>query len=316
MVKKKIIAGALALSMVLGGTGYAYWTDQLNITTKATTGNLDVTFADLGCLAQYTNESKGWSIIDGIMKDNTNGSLAATTFVDNTNYDVAFDSDKAPGDNWNGYAARRNGYNNVTYVGQLVNPEAIKVSLPDKSYETNDTKGSDKIEITLKDIYPGYAQAFRTDILNNGNIAATLSNILIDTVGKSNANVENSIGIALYIEGESQLPGPTSVFTLANKFDDKYTFRVGNVDFVRLSALSDPTAYNNINRELLCIPSNNRMDAILGVAMDPATTGTDSDAAEVSTMKGNVTFTIDLDWTQFNEGKGINADANILSKQN
>ena len=58
------------------------------------------------------------------------------------------------------------------------------------------------------------------------------------------------------------------------------------------------------------------MDAILGVAMDPATTGTDSDAAEVSTMKGNVTFTIDLDWTQFNEGKGINADANILSKQN
>ena len=53
--KKSIIGGLLALSMVLAGTGYAYWTDTLNVTTKATTGDFGMTFADLGLYAQYGN---------------------------------------------------------------------------------------------------------------------------------------------------------------------------------------------------------------------------------------------------------------------
>ena len=58
----------VALSLILTGTGYAYWTDTLNVTTKATTGDLEVTFADLGLYAQYANETKanGWSIVDGV----------------------------------------------------------------------------------------------------------------------------------------------------------------------------------------------------------------------------------------------------------
>ena len=57
MSKKLILCVVLALSLVLVGTGYAYWTDTLNVTTKATTGGLDVTFVDLGAYApvSYTH---------------------------------------------------------------------------------------------------------------------------------------------------------------------------------------------------------------------------------------------------------------------
>ena len=66
--RKPMAGGIVALSLILTGTGYAYWTDTLNVTTKATTGDLEVTFADLGLYAQYANETKtdSWSIVDGI----------------------------------------------------------------------------------------------------------------------------------------------------------------------------------------------------------------------------------------------------------
>ena len=55
--RKSMIGGIAALSLILAGTGYAYWTDTLNVTTKATTGDLDVTFVDLGLYApvSYTH---------------------------------------------------------------------------------------------------------------------------------------------------------------------------------------------------------------------------------------------------------------------
>lgn len=43
--RKPMAGGIVALSLILTGTGYAYWTDTLNVTTKATTGDLEVTFA-------------------------------------------------------------------------------------------------------------------------------------------------------------------------------------------------------------------------------------------------------------------------------
>ena len=38
--RKMIIGGILAATMILGGTGYAYWTDTLKVTATATTGDL------------------------------------------------------------------------------------------------------------------------------------------------------------------------------------------------------------------------------------------------------------------------------------
>ena len=50
--RKMILGGILAATMILGGTGYAYWTDTLKVTATATTGDLDMTFADMGLYAQ------------------------------------------------------------------------------------------------------------------------------------------------------------------------------------------------------------------------------------------------------------------------
>ena len=46
--KKSIISGVLALTLILAGTGYAYWTDTLSLKAKATTGDLEMKFVDLG----------------------------------------------------------------------------------------------------------------------------------------------------------------------------------------------------------------------------------------------------------------------------
>ena len=45
--RKPMAGGIVALSLILTGTGYAYWTDTLNVTTKATSGDLEVSSADL-----------------------------------------------------------------------------------------------------------------------------------------------------------------------------------------------------------------------------------------------------------------------------
>lgn len=44
MKKTKFMIGALVLSMGLLGTGYAYWTDTVTVSTAVATGDLDVSF--------------------------------------------------------------------------------------------------------------------------------------------------------------------------------------------------------------------------------------------------------------------------------
>ena len=303
MFKKKILAGALALSLVLAGTGYAYWTDALKVTTKATTGNFDVTFVDFGLLAQYTNENAGWSIIDGIT-DKHVGYVGAEEVIESPNDFNNISRFK--------YADRQVGYNSVKYTdSKLVNPEDINVVVGDYG---KTTKGSDEIRVSIENIYPGYAQAFRTDILNIGNMAATLSNIRF-MLNEENV-LDESIGVALYMEYENYDTKPGTygdVFKLAALFNTDDTFVVGNVRFVKLSALRAAMSNNTFKEQLdhntLLIKSSNRMDLLLGIAMDPATTAPD-------TMKKVVSFDIELDWTQFNEGIGQTAPANKLGLQN
>ena len=45
--RNTLVGGIVALGLVLAGTGYAYWPDSLNVTTKATTGDFGVRFVDL-----------------------------------------------------------------------------------------------------------------------------------------------------------------------------------------------------------------------------------------------------------------------------
>ncbi|MGP1567600.1 MAG: SipW-dependent-type signal peptide-containing protein [Peptoanaerobacter stomatis] len=327
--RNSFIGGIVALSLVLAGTGYAYWTDSLNVTTKATTGDFGVQFVDLGLYAQYTNETLqggGWSIVDGIGDD---GYVADNFFMRGAgaeNYNkIAKDG------SIDAYKKRAEGYNNVDFNAKLVDPSVIKKDVGPYVQAIN-TNASGQIEITIDKMYPGYAQAFRSDIVNVGDIAAKLSNIkfkVTDLDGQDKGNVDHMIGVAVYIDREQYKPKgkvdePT--FKLADAIGKNNTFTVGKVDFVRLSALSDKDVKDALEKNVIkCAPATDqRLDIFIGVAMDPDaegkyTTGT-SENRVVSNDDGKsqskgIKLSMDLLWDQFNIGKDA-GKGNMLKEQN
>lgn len=328
MSKKSVVCSILALSMILIGTGYAYWTDTLNVTSKATTGDLDVTFVDLGLYAQYSNETANgqWSIIDGIGKD---GYVASNFFERGTS---DYNSIAAPG-KIDAYYDRAEGYNSVEFDAEL--KDAAPIDKTVGPYGAGVVNGSDNIVITIDNMYPGYAQTFRTDIVNLGSIAAKLSKLNFEVSGIAgkggipiNQTTKDMLGIALLIEREYQVPGEegVNVFELckAMNLDSSKYFTVGNVEFIRLSALE--TVSKEVLAKystLLALPNENRMDLFIGIAMDPDAQGIYT-SGSTKVMSGNddslsqetgAQISIDLLWDQFNEGVDAQT-TNILEEQN
>ena len=322
---KSLVGSVLALSLVLAGTGYAYWTDTLSIDTKAATGEFGVKFADLGLYAQYNNEifqDGSWSIVDGVNHNGKDGFVDSKFFMrEATNYNII-----AKEGTIEKYKEEAKGFNNIEFDAKLKDPKELTKGPQCYVKKAN---GSDTIELSIKNMYPGYAQAFRTDIVNVGDIAAKLSDIKFDVKdGDKKGNLEDMIGIALLIEGEQYnpvtLPG-WNVFKLAKAFEEKDVFTVGGVKFVRLSALKGKNLKGALTKEntMLCAPTDNRMDLFLGVAMDPDaegvyTTGTTANMTnKVDALSQNkeINVAIKLLWDQFNEGKDA-GNPNILKKQN
>lgn len=325
--RNSLVGGVLALSLVLAGTGYAYWTDSLNVTTKATTGDFGVQFVDLGLYAQYPNETlkgkiDGWSIVDGIDKD---GYVGDRFFMRG---DSDYNSIAKKG-SIDAYKERAKGYNNVEFNAELDGKEKLKKDVG--PYKKISTDASGKILITVDNMYPGYAQAFRSDVVNVGDIAAKLSNIKFeakDIKGKDLGNLKDMIGVAVYIDREQYRPEKTEdedVFALAKLMDKDKLFRVGGVDFVRLSALKDKDVKDALkNNVIKCAPATDqRLDMFIAVAMDPDaegkyTTGTvenRKDNNDKDSQGKGVELSMDLLWDQFNVGKDAGV-GNILIKQN
>ena len=319
-MKKKLAVGAVALSMVLAGTGYAYWTDSLNITTNATSGNMDVKFMDLGLLAQYNDGKYGWSIIDGIGND---GAVGADYFSrDKKDYNII-----AAEGTIDKYYARADGYNDVSFDAKLVEPGKLDVTIGE--YQTSASVNvSDKIEVNLENIYPGYAQAFRTDVGNVGNIAAKLSNIVVSSSGQDTGNLEDMIGVAFLAFRECNEEKNGKVVGLAEQFDKKDIFTMGGVDFVRLSSLkkADLSKAEYFNNTLFVVPSKNRIDFDWAVAMDPDAEGNYTTGStkvnntrndDKASMGRSIMVSMDFMWDQFNEGmEEKTVEANLLKLQN
>ena len=325
MNKKLVLCVVTALALVLVGTGYAYWTDTLNVTTKATTGDLDVTFVDLGAYAQYSNETQSgqWSIIDGI---GDNGFVDSDFFQRDTNtYNDVFGNPDAREDYYN----RAEGKNSVEFDAKLENSGTVlPEGYPDLPYgNSKGTIHGDTISIDVLNMYPGYAQAFRSDIINIGSIAAKLSaiDVSLDSVNGVNRSAEakGMIGVALLVKDENPVEYGDFV-KLASNFSDDEKFELGGVEFVRLSALEG--ADIDIEENMLLVPGQGkeqRADMFIGVAVDPDaegvyTTGSVADMKDnddsLSQDKG---FTIDIKfgWDQFNVGNNPDT-TNILELQN
>lgn len=334
-MKKSIIGGIVALSLILTGTGYAYWTDTLNVTTKATTGELDVTFVDLGLYAQYESEmlNDGWSIVDGIERSDNNGFIPDEFFERGTtdhNIIAADGSIEA-------YKEEAKLYNNIDFDAELDEAKEIGKAFTTgenlKVVYDSSTLGSDRINITIDNMYPGYAQAFRSDILNLGTLAARLSAIKFSVEEMKDRELDkNMLGIAVLLDRESYDPAEkdSDVFKLCSLFaNDGNYFTLGGVDFLRLSALEnidDELIRELENNLLLSQPgSDNRLDIFLAIGMDPDAEGiytTGSTAVmenntndDSASQNNGAVITIDLLWDQFNEGVDA-GNPNWLANQN
>ena len=324
MNKKLVLCVVLALSLILVGTGYAYWTDTLNVTTKATTGDFDVTFVDLGAYAQYENEygtdsaENSWSIIDGI----GSGFVPANFFERGTNtYNDVFGKP----DKRDAYYDRAKGFNSIEMDAKLEDPsKKLKDDYPGLPYGNGHIYG-DTIRIELKNMYPGYAQAFRSDIINIGSIAAKLSSLKFN-LEKSNDKIAELIGVALLVQDEN--PNTYgNIVKLAANFEENDIFTLGNVKFVRLSALLRGDV--EIEDNYILAPykdSEHRGDLFIGIAVDPDSEGdytTGTAAArnirnkDSLTENKSVTLDIEFGWDQFNQGVDVpEYVTNILEKQN
>lgn len=334
--RKSIIGGIVALSLILTGTGYAYWTDTLNVTTKATTGEMEVTFVDLGLYAQYKDGGEvvqgGWSIVDGIKRKGTDGFIPDEFFM-RGNEDHNMIAKKGSIERYKEEASK---YNNVDFDAELVDGKELGKDFTSGNsiiYASN-TNSSDKIEITVENMYPGYAQAFRSDILNVGTIAARLSSIKVDAKSMEDKSLQaDMLGIAVLVDREGYTPEETEgdTFKLCSMFanGDNY-FSIGGVDFLRLSAFEDineETIVEMLENNLLYAQpgSDNRLDIFLAVGMDPDaegeyTTGStkvleSSKGVDADSQNNGAVITIDMLWDQFNEGVKVDS-SNILERQN
>jgi hypothetical protein len=316
MKKRRFIAGVLVLSMLLMGTGYAYWTKKLDITTTATTGKLDVKFTDLSIYGKYSDEN-GWRIINGVGQNglaNFSKNIAPGATV------VTEDADSAS-------TSITQSFTKTTSDAALVSP----TPLGPNATPYQGTLSADSIKINLTDMYPGYAEVFRSDVVNDGTLAAKLSQITTEYGEISDGNngkTANMLGVALYVQreysstsGNKDDASVVNVYTsLANVpgIDNHDFFTVGSVKFLRLSSLAklnkdlSKTVENNL---LYITPDANRMDVFFAVAMDPDadgsyTTGSvknlltkGSNNKDIDTQTKNATVKVKFYWDQFNEGK-------------
>jgi len=363
--KKTVICAILAVALILMGTGYAYWTDSLNVTTKANTGDLDVTFADFGLYAQYdadhySKNQANWSIIDGYNHGDTDGYISDSFFKDQGEKVASTENNIAKTGTTEAYMEEARKYNGVTFEAGLEGSDTIKRDVKTESgkvvYASATTNGSDKINIQINNMYPGYAQVFRSDILNTGTLAATLGDIDITVNGLEAADkAADMLGIALLIEKEqSKVDGintygsiwnERNMFRLCKELNvaAEDTFTLGGVQFLRLSAVSKYMNDTDIaeilsgksSSTLYLKPSDTRSDIFLGVAMDPDAAGTyttgtldkvmgtyntskaANDAKDAASEMKGAEVVIELGWAQFNENKEIDSSVtNRLVNQN
>ena len=303
-MKRKILACVLACATLFLGMGYAYWTDSLQIDTTATTGELNVKFCDMAVYGQYGDEDNTWAIFDGI------GNTGSTPFSPQMFFDRGNETNAnglyniiATQEDLTAYNHRIEGYTKTSFGGGLTAPTTVVPTGADGNVYGSNTNVSDGINVSLTNMYPGYAQMFRTDIVNIGTLAARLADLQLTMNSATGENLDDMIGVSLKVLAEDN----RTIKVLDPTADQ--CFYVGGVQFVRLSALEDVAITAGAGDDLLYIyPGVNTMDAIFGVAMDPDYAGSyttghvgiTTEKNDADTQLENANFTIKFLWDQFN----------------
>lgn len=303
-MKRKILACVVACATLFLGMGYAFWTDSLQIDTTADTGKLEVKFVDLDAYGTYGDETGKWAVYTGIPGNESVN--AEAVFHDHSYNKLDSQADI------NAFFNSIDEYTKTTFDAYQIAPVDIEdledVILPVDNAYGGDDHASDAIKVDISNMYPGYAQLFRTDILNTGTLAAKLTDIDL-TLGEFEENVDDMIGVCLDVVYEDG-----TVVKAVDGAAAEDIFEIDGVEFIRLSALEDAVISGGPGADpddiLYIYPSNdNTMDAIFGVAMDPDyagayTTGhvgaANAVGVDADTQKKEANFVIDFLWDQFN----------------
>lgn len=340
MKRKKFLFAALIASTALMGLGYAAWTDSLTITNKATSGNLKVRFIDISEYGQYpcyvNDKEVGWAIFDGRSSDGKTSVVDGVATVtgwrlfDETqnNKGNPDDASKAFKD---AYLEDKNDFQLAEYELKENYSETDKLPIDLQGYTKGDLM-SDKIDLTIDNIYPGYAQLFQADIVNVGTVRAKLSGINAEFGKQGDTEVDagelaNMLGIALLTHDEQNI---TTEVLCVPGVNDENIFEVGGVKFLRLSALNDQTIANALAEagaiEIAPQSKTDRLDIYWGIAMDPDLEGeytsgkvekgengysTASDKDDAATQLKGVQLSLKFLWDQFNVNPDVTEASNL-----
>ncbi|MGL4345459.1 MAG: hypothetical protein ACRCTE_09695 [Cellulosilyticaceae bacterium] len=336
MKRTKFVAGLLALGMVLMGTGYAYWTDTLKVQTTASTGELEIKFVDITPYGQYSNES-GWTVYDGVTETGAadKGGNLIKTPTRNNGSTVSADTgyNDLGNDELAEYEKAMSGWTNIDSeiardaegktLGDVSNIVDEDGNLLAGDYSKKEIIVSDVMEMTVSNMYPGYAEFFQADILNTGTIGAQLSAITctVEYDGTESqadeAILKKMVGINFDILRDLQIEFPETFGDVIQNPDN--IFEVGGRKFVRLDVVTDDVL-KRVIEDLdakgtpITIKADgthkDRLDIYFGIAMDPDyegqfTTGhigaTDAKGTDKdSQLSGDIKVTLTLGWDQIN----------------
>lgn len=290
-MKKKIIACVLACATLLMGTGFAYWTDLININATAETGYLDVNFTKAESIGNNFEAVEG-GLEEQSAYDTTSSNAA---FVGSNPDEVSFGiTDLYPGhyevftasvDNVGTVAAKLGKVSTSITGSNSMTKDMIGISIAaDASYITEyDT------ETTYKDVFVNCIKIFGCDHKHVWvGLCRGYYTKIVDVVGEHIVENHND-------DVEINLP-------------EGSTFVIGDVTFVRLSALKDVAVAEQVSN-LLYLTNNSAMEFIVTIGMDSDAVGNYTTGStsvnrpnhDSNTQNTTASVNLGLVWDQYNE---------------
>jgi len=286
-MKKRIIACVIACATLLMGTGFAYWTDLINIRATAETGYLDVNFKE----AKYLGNN--FVPTNAKLEESAYDTTARTAKVDENNPDlVTFDiTDLYPGH----YEA---------FQATAVNAGTVAAKLGKVTTSISGTNG-----VTLDMI------GIALDAVSDYETTKTCRDFVCDSPFCTDSTHEHEY---VTIFGQKFVTGRWVTVTkvIGHKDDVDInlpagsTFKIGKQTFVRLSALTSVAVDEQLSN-MLYLTNNSDMDFFVMIGMDPDASGTYTTGSaalgnpnhkvDAHSQNTTATVTLGLVWDQYNE---------------
>lgn len=297
-MKKRILACVLACAMLLMGTGYAYWTNLLNVNAKAETGKLNVNFTK----AEYVGNNFA-----------ATGALTAESAYDSTTHTPTLTDDK-----------------NVTFDVTEIYPGHYEVFSTEVNNAGTVAAKLGKIKASIS------SSNDMTESMIGIAIAGTQSYTTeesrqVDEYGwdwvfvpcdpncnkwghcHTYVNGVRGIYVLQYTVVGSHIEKDSTTHTTPVDHDallglpQGSTFTIGTVTFVRLSALDDLS----VSQNLLYLNNASNMKFNVWIGMDPDAAGdytTGSSVAgnpkgnyDINTQHTSASVTLGFVWDQYNQ---------------